>query len=259
MKKFAGLVFASVISISAIVTAMAADLPMKAPPMMPEPFNTWTGFYVGGNAGYGWDSIKASEFSGTGAFPVGTVFNTDNGSGWTAGVQIGYNWQLAPNFVFGLEGEYSWANISGTETTISTVPRFLGFASASTTNLRDFALGTARIGYAAGSYLLYAKGGVAYGESNGSGIATNANGTLFETSTHFSSRGGGVVGVGGEWMFAPGWSAKIEYDHIFFDVKQVAITGTVDTSVSSSGSNVDLIRAGVNYHFNWGGPLLAKY
>ena len=238
---------------------MAADLPMKAAPMMPAPVSTWTGFYVGGNAGYGWDSIKASEFSGTNAFPVGTVFSKENGSGWLAGVQAGYNFQVTPNFVVGLEAEYSWADISGTETTISTVPRFLGFTSASTTKLQDFALGTARIGYAANSYLLYLKGGVAYGETSGSGIATNANGTLFETSTHFSSRVGAVVGVGAEWMFAPNWSAKIEYDHIFFDVRQVAIAGTVDTSISSSGSNVDIVRAGVNYHFNWGMPVVAKY
>jgi outer membrane immunogenic protein len=259
MNRYQRLGMALIVLGSGIDGAMAADMPVKAPPMMPEPVSTWTGFYVGGNAGYGWDTIKSSEVSGTGAFPVGTVFSTENGSGWLAGAQVGYNMQVAPNFVVGVEAEYSWADISGSETTVSTVPRLLGFTSTSTTKLRDFALGTARIGYATPSYLLYLKGGVAYGESTGSGIATNANGTLFETSNHFSSRTGAVVGVGAEWMFAPNWSARIEYDHIFFDSRLVAISGTVDTSISSSGNNVDMVRAGVNYHFNWGMPVVAKY
>jgi len=64
---------------------------------------------------------------------------------------------------------------------------------------------------------------------------------------------------GTEWGFAPGWSARIEYDHIFFDSRPVLISGTVNLTNTSSGSNVDLVRAGVNYRFNWGAPLVAKY
>jgi len=260
MNRYIGLAFASAVSIGALGSAMAADLPMKAPPIM-APVDYWSGFYIGGNGGYGWDKVKSTELApGTNAFPTGTVFNTSNGTGWTAGVQAGYNWLLAPHFLFGVEGEYSWANINGSDTTVSTVPRLLGFTSYSTSNLKDFALGTARVGYVEANWLFYAKAGAAWGEANGTGIATAANGTLFETSTHFVSRSGYVVGVGGEWSFAPNWSARIEYDHIFFDARTVSITGTVDTSFSSSGSNVDLVRAGINYRFNWGGaPLVAKY
>ena len=51
------------------------DMPMKAPPMPVEPVYNWTGFYIGGNVGGGWDDIKTLELApGTAAFPTGTVF-----------------------------------------------------------------------------------------------------------------------------------------------------------------------------------------
>jgi outer membrane immunogenic protein len=237
----------------------AADLPM-APAYVPPPVYDWTGFYIGGNAGWGWSTSKSSEIlPGTGAFPVGTVFTPRDGSGWVGGFQVGYNWQVAPNFVFGFEGEWSWTDIHGTSVTVSTVPRFAGFTSISTSKLTDFALGTARIGYAMNNFLFYGKGGVAWGQSSGSSIANNANGTLFETTTFGANGFGWVGGVGVEWGFAPGWSAKIEWDHIAFDSRPILIVGTVNNSNVSAGSNVDLVRAGVNYRFNWGAPLVAKY
>jgi outer membrane immunogenic protein len=238
----------------------AADLPMKAPAYVPPPVYDWTGFYIGGNAGWGWDTVKSTEIApGAGAFPIGTAFTPRKENGWLGGVQAGYNWQPAPNFVFGLEGEFTWSDITGTSVTISTVPRFAGFTSASTSKLKDFALGTFRLGYAADNWLFYGKGGVAWGQFNGSSIATNPNGTLFQTATFGGIDAGWVVGVGTEWGFAPGWSARIEYDHIFFDSRPVLINGTVNLTNTSSGSNVDLVRAGVNYRFNWGVPVAAKY
>jgi outer membrane immunogenic protein len=53
MNRYLGWAFALAVSVAGIGSAMAADLPMKAAPMMPAPVSTWTGFYVGGNAGYG--------------------------------------------------------------------------------------------------------------------------------------------------------------------------------------------------------------
>jgi outer membrane immunogenic protein len=241
-------------------SGFAADLPMKAPMYVPPPVYDWTGFYIGGNAGWGWSTSKSLEIApGSGAFPVGTVFTPRNSNGWLGGVQAGYNYQAAPNFVVGVEGEYTWSDITGTSVTVSTVPRFAGFTSISTGKLTDFALGTVRLGYAAGNWLFYGKGGIAWGQSSGSGIANNANGTLFDTSTHSSNSAGWVVGIGTEWGFAPGWSARIEYDHIGFESRNVLINGTASLTNTSSASNVDLVRGGLNYRFNWGAPLVAKY
>jgi outer membrane immunogenic protein len=238
----------------------AADLPMKAPAYVPPPVYDWTGFYIGGNGGWGWATEKSTEIlPGSGAFPVGFAFTPRHENGGLGGVQAGYNWQPAPNFVFGFEGEFDWADITGTAVSISTVPRFAGFNSTSTSKLKDFALGTFRVGYVANNWLFYGKGGVAWGQTDGSTIARNPNGTLFETTTFSSSQAGWVIGVGTEWGFAPGWSAKIEYDHIWFDPRPEVVVGSVNLSNVSTGLTVDMVRAGINYRFNWGTPVVAKY
>jgi outer membrane immunogenic protein len=80
-------------------TAYAADLPMKAapPPVAPPP--SWTGFYIGGNAGY----LVVQDQSGTTNFtqPAPTLtnpaFNTASANSWIAGGQVGYNWQVSPS------------------------------------------------------------------------------------------------------------------------------------------------------------------
>jgi outer membrane immunogenic protein len=188
-----------------------------------------------------------------------------HGSGWLAGVQAGYNWQPAPNFVVGLEGEYSWADISDTSVSTSTVPRFLGLTGTNTTKLQDFSLFTGRLGYAANSWLFYGKAGVAWGDTTTSGFSTLANGTPNGKDTRFASHTGWVVGVGAEWSFAPNWSARIEYDHIAFDSRtiqsnDISAAGVASSTFLSAGDNFDIVRAGVNYRFNWGAaPLLAKY
>jgi len=255
---------AALVALISANPVLAADLPArtysKAPVYVPPPIYNWTGFYIGGNLGWGWAGLESTEIApGTVAFPIGAAFTKNNENGFLGGVQTGYNWQVAPNFVFGLEGEYTWSDLTGTSVTISTVPRFVGFTSTSTSKLKDFALGTFRLGYAAGNWLFYGKAGVAWGQFNGSSIATNPNGSLFETTTFGGNTAGGVVGIGTEWGFAPGWSARIEYDHIFFDSRPVLISGTVNLTNTSSGSNVDLVRAGVNYRFNWGAPVVANY
>jgi outer membrane immunogenic protein len=266
MNRFLGVTFASIVSIAGIGSAVAADMPMKAPPMVAEPVYNWTGFYIGGNVGGGWDDIKSLELPpGTGAFPAGTVFPTARGSGWLGGVQAGYNYQVAPNFLVGLEGEYSWADITDTNNSVSTAPRFLGLTSTTNTKLKDLALGTGRLGYVTNNWLLYGKAGIAWGETTSSGFSTLADGTPDGTHNRFSTHLGWVVGVGAEWGFAPNWSARIEYDHIFFDSRTIqsndlSTAGVLTNSYISSGMNVDIVRAGVNYRFNWGGvPLLAKY
>jgi outer membrane immunogenic protein len=254
------LLFACTALAALAAPVFAADLPTKAPAYIPPPVYNWTGFYVGGNVGWGWGTVKSTEIlPGTGPFPVGAAFTPRNGNGWLGGLQAGYNWQPAPNFVFGLEGEYTWSDITGTSVTVSTVPRFLGFTSVANSKLKDFALGTFRLGYAMDNWLFYGKGGVAWGQFGGSSVNTFANGTLFDTTTFGGSSVGWTAGVGAEWGFAPGWSARIEYDHIGFDSRPVLIVGTVNLSNVSSGGNLDIVRAGVNYRFNWGTPLMAKY
>ena len=73
-------------------------------------------------------------------------------------------------------------------------------------------------------------------------------------------RDGWVAGGGVEKMFAPNWSVKIEYLHFDFG----SHTNYVPTTIGGGNSvfvleRGDLVRAGVNYHFNWTTPVVAKY
>src|SRR5918994_232195 len=109
MKKF-------LLSATALVAlpaaAAAADLPVRTAPPAPivaAPLFTWTGFYAGVNAGWGWRNSDRETVVIGGAVP-GTLFFPDNGDGgFTGGGQIGYNYQIG-SFVIGLETDIQWAD-----------------------------------------------------------------------------------------------------------------------------------------------------
>jgi outer membrane immunogenic protein len=250
------------LALVAAAPAFGADLPArtytKAAPAYVAPIYNWTGFYIGGHIGGGWGREGSTELApGTLAFPTGTVFTGHNTSGFLGGVQGGFNWQASPNFVLGIEGEYTWMGLRGTSTTVSIVN---GFTSTSAVNANDVALVTGRAGYAANDWLFFVKGGGAWGEGKSSGTGTLANGTFFDSTSSSSNRSGWVIGGGVEWGFAPNWSAKIEYNHIDFGSTTVAIaSSTGTTSFVSSSDRIDVVKAGVNYRFNWAGPVVAKY
>jgi opacity protein-like surface antigen len=112
----------ALVAFATIGSASAADLP-PAPvykaPAPPAPMYGWTGFYVGANAGYGWDT-RPTNFSGTPNIAIeftGGVLPTSlspNPKGWLGGAQLGYNWQFAPAWVAGLEADIAGAGIKGT-------------------------------------------------------------------------------------------------------------------------------------------------
>jgi outer membrane immunogenic protein len=116
-------------------------------------------------------------------------------------------------------------------------------------------LATARLGYAANNWLFYVKGGGAWGHGSSDGDGFLANGAFFQTTSSSTDRTGWVIGGGVEWGFAPNWSAKIEYNHIDFGSTTVAVnTSRGTTNFVDSSSTIDLVKAGVNYRFNWGAP-----
>jgi outer membrane immunogenic protein len=239
--------------------SLAADLPMKARPMIePVAYYNWSGFYFGVHAGWGWSDINATELApGTASFPTGTVFTTNKLSGPLGGVQGGFNWQLGSNFVLGVEGEFSAMGLHGTAISVSTVNGFVSTVDART---KDLELVTGRIGYAANNWLIFAKGGGAWSSGSTSGTGVLANGTFFETTASSTHRDGWVVGGGVEWGFAPGWSAKVEYNHIDFGSTNITIVPSRGAnSFVTSSDTIDLVKAGLNYRFNWGGPVVARY
>ena len=101
--------------------ASAADMAMKAPPMA-APVMGWTGFYAGINGGGAWSDGPSMTYTDlanigntTNAYRPSTVDPSSSTSG-LAGFHLGYNWQVAPTWVLGLEGDWDWTNLNASGT-----------------------------------------------------------------------------------------------------------------------------------------------
>src|SRR5258708_38781805 len=132
--------------------ASAADIAArpytKAPP--PVPIYNWSGFYIGGNGGWG-SSRKCWDFT----TPAGTFVAAEgchDATGGVAGGQIGYRWQSA-GWVFGLEGQGDWADLRGSNV------RLFGPAFINNSRIDAFVLLTGQLGSAWNNVLWYVKGG----------------------------------------------------------------------------------------------------
>jgi len=250
MKKFlAGVAFCSM----AWSSAHAADLPMKAAPAPVAVGYDWSGIYFGGHIGGGWSN---NEIADPGLGIVGVILSvpitqTAKGSGFLGGVQGGYDWQLSPSWVIGVEGQYSWI---GNHQLNAIFPG--GYAYNN--NQRGIASVTGRVGYTWGPGLIYVKGGYAYSDNNES-VTLGGAPALFRLSDDHSN--GWTVGAGAEYMFAPNWSAKVEYQ--YYDFGDSRFTGPAELVPFGTFHNDEhTVKAGINYRFNlgnFGGPMAARY
>ena len=273
-----------------VAPAIAADLTPPPPPPPPPPL--WTGFYIGVNAGYEWSASQSNDLLTTpvfgtllGAFApplalAATANSSLQSSGFIGGGQVGYNYQLTPNFVAGIEADLdgiAGANRSSSLTNVSIIGG-LPF----TTNLFEQEsvryLGTVRgrFGFLVTPTLLaYGTGGLAYGGVENTSIISQSALPIFgglgvgrTNTTHV----GWTAGGGAEWMFLPNWSAKVEY--LYYSLGDVNTGYTVDTLAGApfilstlyataqnrTRVNGNIVRVGIDYHFNWAPkPVVAKY
>jgi outer membrane immunogenic protein len=238
MKKFL-LGTVAFVALGAAVPALAADLPARtAPytkaPAYAQPIYNWTGFYIGGHVG--------GAFAGSNN-PVGSDGR------FLGGIQGGADYQFATNWVIGIEAQYSWManNNSG-----------VVFPGGVLVNSNSDQLGsvTGRLGYAWGPALLYAKGGYAFKDSNN--LTASVAGVPVAFTTDSNHRDGYTVGAGLEYMFAPSWSAKIEYQYYNFG-NTTFLTGPVGLAGTRFRDDENTVKAGINYRFNWANPVVARY
>jgi outer membrane autotransporter protein len=213
--KLAAANVAAVSALALCASAYAADL-RRAPPPLMQPILTWNGFYVGGHVG----GVSTREDA-----TDGFVTALPDPSGVLGGLQAGYNFQLAPNWLIGIEGELSWTSASGTDAA------FPGFHSQH--NWYDTFDG--RLGYVMGDWLFYAKGGVAW---------MNADYSLPGLSVN-TTRTGWNIGTGAEFMIAPQWSAKGEYNFLDFGTDNL---GSPLAGIAVK-TEVHEFKLGVNYHW----------
>ena len=209
------------------VAAQAADLPTRkeapAPVFVPPPF-TWTGFYVGLNAGGLWASGSRSDnlFVPTVfAFPLASFFPNglgSNSSGFIGGGQAGYNWQTGA-FVLGVETDFQGTSLSSHHSVTGTPFTAAGILTGDTFSVNSHTsvdwLGTtrARLGFVAtpdNRLMIYATGGVAYAGGSANFSFFDARGA-FWTANPSSSRVGWTAGAGVEYALTNNWTIRAEY------------------------------------------------
>ncbi len=184
----------------------------------------WTGAYAGLVGGTAGSSTAGSDPSSR----SGDINN--NGTGFTAGGIAGYNWHLAPQWVVGVEGDFSWLGIDDRSVNYFDSPASLGVD----TNWVATARG--RVGYSTGAALLYLTGGAAWVNLQDSfqGSPARAGGPLVSSTKTLS---GGTIGGGIEApFFIPGWMSRTEY---------LFVSPGKGNTLNSGG---DLLRADHDFH-----------
>jgi outer membrane immunogenic protein len=149
----------------------------------------------------------------------------------------------------GAEAEYSW--IAGNNGSV-----LFPNGNSYTNNQRGLGSVTGRIGYTWGPGLLYVKGGYAFSDNNDSLVNGAGAAVPFALSGDHSN--GYTVGAGLEYMFTQNWSGKIEYQYYNFGNSSFTAPAAL-VRFGNFRTDDHVVKAGINYRFNWGGPVVAKY
>jgi outer membrane immunogenic protein len=199
--------------------ASAADLPSRKGPVVAPvyaPVFTWTGFYVGGNAGYAWGNVNTNGGL--------AITNTGDLDGFVGGGQVGYNYQIG-QFVLGAEADIQGGDLStgGTLGALRVKTDYFGTVRA-------------RAGFAFDRIMPYVTGGWAYGNVKSSIPALGV-------SSDNSHTGGWTLGGGVEYAITNNWIAGVEYLYVDLGEKRLQGTGT------KVGTDFSVVRARLSYKF----------
>jgi outer membrane immunogenic protein len=266
-------IFSAAIAISAIAgigAASAADLPARTytkAPVMVDPANNWSGFYVGATAGGHWSNVSVDPvltdpavFFAAGSGPIIRSFSqtTQHPSGFAGGVEAGFNWQTG-QFVFGVEGDFTWLN-GGANRALTGFPApvVVGDFETNSANARYLATIRPRAGisFFDNRALAYVSGGVAFARLNTSDLFSATGGTNPAGVNATFNRTGWTVGGGLEYMITRNWSVKGEY--LYADLGTVnAVAPTFPAPAApttfitySHRFTENIARAGLNYKFD---------
>jgi outer membrane immunogenic protein len=293
MRKF---VLAALMMAAGAGSALAADLPVKAPP--PPAPTSWSGFYIGGFGGWGWNGrndwgcvdVPALGVEGACGFDglIGINHSQSALSGGVAGGQIGYDWRW-DRVVLGVQADGMWANIHGDSGNPLSVDGRCGFTDNHDqsvdcrTNIKAMADFTARAGYLFWeNTLIYGKFGINWSSIDFqvlNDVAVNGACGNFGVGAPFHypgyntnsiGRASPTVGVGIEQRFFSGLSVFAEYDFVAnggsytnLNTGGTGSTGCTRNFVSTTTiRDTNIVKAGINWTFDsgfLGAPLVAKY
>jgi opacity protein-like surface antigen len=226
-------------------------MPVKARPAVAA--WDWTGFYLGGHAGYGWGRDPRSDaVFGEKALEAGAPLAGVDSRGFVAGFQAGANWQTGA-WVSGLEIDLSGTGIKGSTTTVAPD----GSETLTVTDKFDL-LGSARVrlGYLPWpNVLVYGTGGLAWTRLVKEFVTVTGTGSFGNTNPIWEF--GWVAGVGGEVrLWDSNWLLRVEYLHYDFgdsgNSSSFATDGVESASASSTSGRLttDVVRAGLSYKFD---------
>jgi outer membrane immunogenic protein len=227
------------------VGASAADLGGPAEEIVAAPALSWTGFYVGAHAGYGWSDKDWTLIDNAGpglSDQIGTVVTSHDVDGGLGGVQLGYNYQVN-GVVLGLEGDLSWTGMDG----YSTWRNGAGLFRDASTDIDWIITLAGRVGFTFDRTLIYAKAGVAWADETFSHTG-GSNTVRFFTGDNTAT--GWLIGAGLEYAMDQNWSVKAEYDYIDFGDERVSLSEPGRTAVFDIDQDVHMLKIGLNYRFD---------
>lgn len=226
------------------VPAMAADI-------VSAPEYSWDGFYAGIVGGYTWNNLDVSsiEFEEGGVTTPAKYYGVKDFSmdpaGGTVGGTLGFNYQTGA-LVLGVEGDISYAWANGSDDSNENIAAFTSEA-----DMNWFGTARLRAGYAFDRALIYATGGFAYGEVEGS-----IEDKYFKGVTLNSDDSNGMWGwtVGGGLEYAVTDHVTVKAEYLYYDLGETDFNfaegspgwENISANVDVTGS---VVRAGLNYRF----------
>lgn len=283
MKKF---LTAAAVAAFGTVGAQAADLAArpyaKAPPAVAM-VSDWSGFYVGGNIGYGWGEntnpilsvINPGNLGGFGSFLTtglpglssGNLFPNLNPSGVFGGIQAGYDRQYG-NWVLGVVADIQASDFSASRLVVTpAVTTGANTDESLSAKISWFGTVRGKAGVAMGDWMAYGTGGLAYGNTESSirfacTVGGVGCGAFAFAGSSSSVRVGWSAGAGISRKFAGNWIVGLEYLHV--DLGRASVTAFDTTGFFSTTTITerqrfaeDMVRLTVNYKF--GSAVVAKY
>ena len=254
----------SLAALAAIGPVTAADMTAPAYKAAPVPVFSWSGLYVGGTVGGGMASLPVTQLDDF----IGNTLpgQTLKSLGAAGGLHAGYNWQFAPSFLFGIEGDFNWSSLKASDSTC--------FADCiddervtTSSKLGQFSTFRARFGLTSDRTLVYVTAGPAWGHINASMTDFNCTaavcfnpGAPNAIASDSSFRIGVALGGGVEYALTANWILRGEYLHLDFSNKDtvlkdpttgipfIGFDGISNFRVRSSAT-ADIARLGVSYKF----------
>ncbi len=236
------------------VPAQGADLPKmvtKAPIVPVAVTPAWNGFYAGISAGGRWADVDGTTISfGGGAPPFPALVNQDyDSSTFRAGGYLGYNWQLSPNWLVGIEADLAWGDGSASVNALQGLPSNVGNFSEFRHQWDGGIRG--RVGYLmTPTWLLYLTGGAQWQhvEAKVTCPTATCTGSPF-TQTNDTTLLGWTIGGGMEALVSRNWLARLEYRYADFGTWNTSFGPAAVAIVKDFDVKTHTAFAGLAYKF----------